>query len=40
MTQKKLWGHLKTLGYKNKVKDRSKIVIDLEGEKCYDLKTI
>ena len=28
------------MGYKNKVKDRSKIVIDLEGEKCYDLKTV
>ena len=37
---KKLWGHLKTLGYKNKVKDRSKIVIDVEGKKCYDLKTV
>ena len=35
---KRLWGHLKTLGYKNKVKDCSKLDIDVEGEKYYDLK--
>ena len=37
---KKLWGQLKTLGYNYKVKDRSKIVIDLDGEKCYDSKKV
>ena len=37
---KKLWRHLKTLGYNIKAKDRSKIVLDSEGEKCHDSKTI
>ena len=36
----KLWGQLKTLGYNYKVKDRSKILIDLDGEKCYDSKKV
>ena len=31
---------MKTLGYNIKAKDRSKIVLDLEGEKCHDSKTI
>ena len=37
---KKLWRHLETLGYNIKAKDRSKFVLDLEGEKCHDSKTI
>ena len=28
------------MGYCNKVKDRSKIVIDLEGERCFDSKKV
>ena len=37
---KKLWGQLNTLGYSSKTKDRSKIVIESEGEKCHDSKNV
>ena len=31
---KKLWGELKSLGYSSKVKDSSKVLINIDGEKC------
>ena len=37
---KKLWGHLKTLKYNSKVKDRAKIVVESEGEKYFDSKKV
>ena len=37
---KKLWWQLNTIGYSNKTKDRSKIVIESEGVKCHDSKKV
>ena len=37
---KKLWGHLKTLKYNSKVKDRAKIDVESEGEKYFDPKKV
>ena len=37
---KKLWGQLNTIGYSNKTKDRSKIVLESEGVKCHDSKKV
>ena len=31
-----LWKHLKSLGYSNKSKGNSNMVLDINGEKCYD----
>jgi hypothetical protein len=36
---KKLWQNLKNLGYSSKGKDSSKVVIDIQGTKCFDAKT-
>ena len=31
-----LWKHLKSLGYSNKSKGNSNMVLDINGKKCYD----
>ena len=33
---KKLWQQLKTLGYSNKTKGENKVVLDIDGETCFD----
>ena len=33
---KKLWQQLKTLGYSNKTKGETKVVLDTDGEMCFD----
>ena len=33
---KKLWQQLKTLGYSNKTKGETKVVLDIDGEMCFD----
>ena len=33
---RKLWEHLKLLGYRNKSKNTGKIVLDINGSLCYD----
>ena len=33
---KLLWRQLNTIGYSNKSKEKSKIVLEIEGEKCFD----
>ena len=33
---KKLWQQLKTLGYSNKTKGETKVVLDIDGETCFD----
>ena len=33
---KKLWQQLKTLGYSNKTKGETKVVLDIDGEMCLD----
>ena len=38
MTQKKLWQNLKELGYQNKSKDSSNIVLDIDGKKWFESK--
>ena len=40
MTQKKLWQNLKELGYQNKSKDSSNIVLDIDGKKCFECKEV
>ena len=37
---KKIWNHLKNLGYENKSKETSSIVLDIDGTRCYDTKTV
>ncbi len=37
---KKLWNNLKTLGYSQKPSGKSKIVLDIDGELCYDTKSV
>ena len=37
---KKLWHHLKTLGYNNKTKINSNIVLKIAGKLCYDTQEI
>ena len=33
---KKLWQHLKSLGYSSKSKDQSQVVINIDGDLCFD----
>ena len=33
---KKLWEQLKTLGYSNKSKDQSRVILNIDGELCFD----
>ena len=33
---KKLWSHLKSLGYSNKSKKSSNIILKVDGEVCFD----
>ena len=33
---KKLWQQLKTLGYSNKTKGETKVVLDIDGKMCFD----
>ena len=33
---KQLWRQLNTIGYSNKSKEKSKIVLEIDGEKCFD----
>ena len=35
-----LWKHLKTLGYSNKSKENSRIVLEIDNEKCFDPKKV
>ena len=37
---KKIWQHLKQIGYKNKSNKSANIVLDIEGQRCFDTKTI
>ena len=37
---KKLWSHLKTLGYSNKSKDKSNIVLRIDDELCHNSKKV
>jgi hypothetical protein len=37
---KNLWSHLKRLGYRNKCKDNSKIVLSIDNELCHDSKKV
>ena len=37
---KLLWKQFKTLGYSNKSKGKSRIVLEINGEKCHDPKTV
>ncbi len=37
---KKLWQHLKSLGYNNKSKSKSNIVLKINGALCYETKEI
>ena len=37
---KLLWRQLNTLGYSNKSKEKSKIVLEVNGEKCFDAKKL
>ena len=33
---KKLWNQLKTLGYSSKTKGETKVVLNIDGETCFD----
>ena len=35
-----LWKQLQTIGYSNKSKEKSRIVLEIENEKCHDNKKI
>ena len=37
---KKLWENLKTLGYSNKSKDKSRIILNIDGELCFDTNRV
>jgi hypothetical protein len=37
---KKLWDHLKNLGYRGKKQEGPKIVLNIDDEKCHDAKKI
>ena len=37
---KMLWKQFKSIGYRNKIKEKSRIVLDINNEKCYDSKKI
>ena len=37
---KLLWRQLNTIGYSNKSKEKSKIVLEIDGEKCFDSKIL
>ena len=37
---KKLWQQLKTLGYSSKDQSQSHIVLDIDGEMCYNSNTV
>ena len=37
---KLLWKQFKSIGYRNKIKEKSRIVLDIDNEKCHDSKTI
>ena len=37
---KKLWSHLKTLGYSSKPNSKGKIVLEIDGELCYDTLSV
>lgn len=37
---KRLWKQLKSLGNSNKQADHSNVVLNIDGELCYDAKTI
>ena len=37
---KKLWQQLKTLGYNSKGKQSSNVVLDIDGETCFDSKKV
>jgi hypothetical protein len=37
---KKLWSHLKNLGYGSKANSKGKIVLDIEGKLCYDTLSV
>ena len=37
---KKLWNQLKKLGYSSKKKENSSVVLEIEGETCFDPKKV
>ena len=37
---KKLWKNLKELGYQNKTKDSTNMVLDIDGKKCFENKEV
>ena len=37
---KSLWKQFKSLGYSNKNKEKSRIVLEIENEKCFDPKKV
>ena len=37
---KQLWSQFQTLGYSHKNKEKSRMVLDIENEKCFDNKKV
>ena len=35
--QKKLWGQLQNLGYSSKKKESSNVVLEIDGETCFEV---
>ena len=40
VTRKKLWDQLKKLGYSSKKKESSNVVLEIDGETCFDPKKV
>ena len=37
---RKLWSSLKSAGFNSKVKSGAKIVLDVDGGKCFDMRRV